>query len=350
MSPLVFRLLDANLNRASEGLRVLEDISRFILDNETYSRGCKRARHELARLAMPHDAMLLAGRDSTRDVGREAPAASGGKPRDLLSVVRANAKRVEESLRVLEELSRGAESIGINAIEIERIRYSVYELEKGIATGLLRRDAARCVRGLYVIVDRQAIGERAPVEVARDAIAGGSSVIQLRDKLSPRDCVYRDAAELSTLCEENGVLFVVNDHVDVAAAVKAPAVHVGQDDLPVAVARRVVPATTIVGVSCHTLDEVERAVGDGADYIAVGAVFPTARKDGATVVGLKLVRMAKERVGQKPLVAIGGIDQTNVAAVIEAGADAVAVISAVVMREDVNAAAREMCAAMCMQD
>lgn len=347
MSPLTFRLLDANLNRASEGLRVLEDIARFILDDTTYSRACRLARHELARLAMPYDTMLLSERDSAGDTGRDAPSAAGVNARDLVAIVRANAKRAEESLRVIEELARGGTGrIQIEAAAVERIRYSTYELEKGIAALLLRTEAAHRVRGLYAIVERQFSPGREPVDVAREAIDGGAAVIQLRDKTGDHRLVYHDAVELNELCRQRGVLFVVNDYVDVAAAVSAPAVHVGQEDLPVKVVRQVVSTRTVVGVSCQSVDHVRRALEDGADYIAVGAVFATSQKEKATVVGLDLVRQSKQLVGDVPLVAIGGISAANVAGVIDAGADAVAVIGAVAGRADVAAAAREMCCAM----
>ena len=347
MSSPAFRLIDANLNRASEGLRVLEDVARFVLNDQTFSLECKRARHDLARLAMTDDIRLLAERDSTSDVGREAPTAAGGHSRGLVSVVRANAKRAEESLRVIEELSRGgAEGIHFDALPIERIRYSTYELEKRIVGGLVRADTIGRIRGLYAIIDRQAIRRRDPVQVTREAIDGGAAIIQHRDKLGERRDSFRDAAALRELCRERDVLFVVNDSVDIAVAVDAPAVHVGQHDLPVEAVRRIVPMTTIVGVSCHSFEDVERALGDGADYIAVGSVYPTSQKESAVVVGLDLVRRARQRIGNTPLVAIGGIDRSTIGDVIAAGADAVAVVSAVAGQEDVAGAARELCTAM----
>ncbi len=347
----MFRLIDANLNRASEGLRVLEDVARFVLNDQTRSLECKSARHYLARLAMKDDLRLLTERDSTSDVGREAPTAAGEDARDLVSVVRANAKRAEESLRVIEELSRGGtEGIDFDAAQIERIRYSTYELEKRIAAGLVRADTIERVRGLYAIIDRQVIRGRDPCQVAREAIDGGASVIQQRDKLSERRDSYRDAVALCKLCRERGVLFVVNDAVDIAVAVDAPAVHVGQNDFPLEAVRKIVPMTTIVGVSCHSLDDVERALGEGADYIAVGSVYPTSQKDNAVVVGLDLLHRARKRTGNTPLVAIGGIDRNTIADVMTAGADAVAVVSAVAGQDDVTGAARELCSAMGLQE
>ncbi|MFW6055716.1 MAG: thiamine phosphate synthase [Chloroflexota bacterium] len=351
MPSLAFRLIDANLNRASEGLRVLEDVARFVLNDQTHSLECKRARHDLARIAMAKDISLLTERDSAADVGREAPAATGGNARDLVSVVRANAKRAEESLRVIEELSRGkTQGIDFDAAQIERIRYNTYELEKRIAAGLMRSDSRGRVRGLYAIIDRQVLRDRDLVRVAREAIEGGAAVIQQRDKLGGRRDTYRDAAALRELCREHGVLFVVNDAVDIAVAVGAPAVHVGQGDLPLEAVRKIVPMTTIVGVSCHSFDDVERALGEGADYIAVGSVYPTSQKENAVVVGLDLVRRARQRIGHTPLVAIGGIDRYTITDVMSAGADAVAVVSAVAGQDDVTGAARELCAAMDLQE
>lgn len=345
MSYRTFRLLDANFNRAAEGLRVLEDIARFILGQESLCRTCKHARHELARLARPYDALLVSERDSVGDVGRRESAASPDSPRDLLAVVRANAKRVEESLRVIEELARGgAGDLVTDHARIEHLRYTTYELEKELVTALLQADTARQIQGLYVVVDAQVTGSREMTGVTRDAISGGAGVIQLRDKFSDKDVVYREACAISALCKEQGVLFVVNDHADVAAAVGAPAVHVGQKDLPVAAVKRIVAPATVVGVSCHSRDDVLRAVREGADYIAVGSIFPTSQKQEVTVVGLDLLRWARERAMDKPVVAIGGITAASADKVLAAGADAIAVISAVTGQEDVVAAARELCA------
>ncbi len=345
MPSISLRLLDANLNRASEGLRVLEDLARFAVNDEVLSRELKTARHELARLALPLDARLLSWRDSATDVGRESTLRAGVPERDLLSVVRANAKRAEESLRVIEELARLPELAAcINPGMIERLRYTTYDIEKRLAGRVLRRERVAGLQGLYVVVDREASRGRALADVAREAIAGGASVIQLRDKVGGRGDVYRSALELNDLCAGSGVLFVVNDYADVAAAVGAAALHVGQDDLPLEVARKLLPIDTVVGVSCHSMEGVRRAQEEGADYIAVGAVFPTLQKENPVVVGVDFVSRARQQVPGTPLVAIGGITLANVGQVVAAGADAIAVIGAVVAQPDVAQAARELVA------
>lgn len=343
MSSISLRLVDANLNRASEGLRVLEDLARFVINDEVISRELKVARHELARLAQPLDAQLLSWRDSATDVGRESTLRAGGRDRNLLAVVRANAKRAEESLRVIEELARLPElGACVSPGDIERLRYAVYDIEKRLAGRVLRRERVAGLRGLYVVVDREASRGRALTDVAREAIAGGASVIQLRDKIGGRGEVYRAALELSELCAGSGVLFVMNDYADVAAAVGAAALHVGQDDLPLEVVRKLLSIDTVVGVSCDSTEHVRRALKEGADYIAVGAVYPTLQKENPVVVGVEFVRRARQQAPGTPLVAIGGITLANACEVVAAGADALAVISAVVSQPDVARAAREM--------
>ncbi len=340
MTSHLFRLVDANVNRASEGLRVLEDVARFALDDDVMARELRAMRHDLALITSQFGLKLLSARDSVRDVGRESGMRAQGD-RTLLSTVRANAKRAEESLRVLEEIGRLVDfERHINSARVEGLRYSLYDLEKRLSGGVSRADSVSRIRGLYVVVDRQAVGERSLVEVASEAIEGGAAVIQHRDKVSDKVEVYREAEALSSLCVERGALFVVNDYADIAMAVGAAGLHVGQRDLPLEVLRRMLPVETIIGVSCESEEDAQRAVDEGADYLAIGALFPTTQKSDHVLVGLNLLSSVCGRVGSTPVVAIGGIGAENVAAVVSAGADAIAVISAVIMQPDIRVAAR----------
>ncbi len=340
-SPLL-RLVDANTNRASEGLRVLEDIARFATGDDILARDLRSVRHDLARITATMGIDLLSARDSVEDVGRESGIRVEGD-HTLLSTIRANAKRAEESLRVLEELGRIAgDDLRIDSLAVETLRYKVYDLEKRLSGSVSRALRVAMVRGLYVVIDRQAVVGRSLVEVTSEAIAGGARVIQLRDKVSHRADVYRDAVEMNELCRRNGVMFVVNDCADVAIAVGAAGLHVGQHDLPLSVLRKMLPVDTIVGVSCENASDVSRAVEEGADYIGVGAVFPTTQKADHALVGIDMLKMACGKAGDIPVVAIGGIGLDNVTSVVAAGADAVAVIGAVVMQPDVTAAAKAL--------
>ena len=197
------------------------------------------------------------------------------------------------------------------------------------------------VRGLYVIIDPQQTRGRDPIEVARLALAGGARIIQWRDKTRDKGEQLLTAQSVRDLCRETGTLFFVNDHVDLALAISADGAHLGQKDLPLPLVRPWLPEGFLIGVSCNTVEEARRAEREGADYVAVGAVFPTTGKDVTRAASPERLREVKAAV-RVPVVAIGGIDEGNVGEVVAAGADAVAVISAVCLADDVEAAARRL--------
>ena len=195
---------------------------------------------------------------------------------------------------------------------------------------------------LYVITDQEVAGGLSHEEIARQAIAGGADVIQLRDKAcGPRD-LLRIGRSIRKITRRTGILFIVNDRLDVALACDADGVHLGQDDMGAGEARQIAPPRFIIGISVGTLDEAVRAEQEGADYIAVSPVFPTTSKsDAGPGHGLDLLKKIRQII-TIPVVAIGGINPGNVHEVIEAGADGVAVISAVVGDPDIKAAARNL--------
>jgi thiamine-phosphate diphosphorylase len=199
------------------------------------------------------------------------------------------------------------------------------------------------IRGLYVIIDPDACAGRGALDVARAALEGGASVVQWRDKRRDKGDQLPDVRALVSLCREAGAVCIVNDHADLAIAADADGVHLGQHDLPIEAVRPIV-GSRIVGVSTNNADEARRAEAAGADYVAVGSIFATRSKEitrPASVARLRDVKAA----ARVPVVAIGGIDETNIAQVVEAGADAAAVISAVCGAPDPRAAAQELGAA-----
>lgn len=207
----------------------------------------------------------------------------------------------------------------------------------------LNRDRAPTISGLYVIVGPDATRERPVVEVAEAALRGGAGVLQLRDKTGDRGDVLPVAVRLQELCRDYGALFFVNDDIALGFACDADGVHLGQSDLPVDVARRILAPDKLIGRSNNSDAEVVDSVSIGVDYVAVGAVFPTTTvgKGARQAIGLDGIRRARD-LTDLPLVAIGGINETNVTGVIKAGADCVAVISAVTMADDPEAAARRL--------
>jgi thiamine-phosphate pyrophosphorylase len=181
---------------------------------------------------------------------------------------------------------------------------------------------------LYVILDREAARGRALPELLDAVLAGGGRLVQLRDKTRSMAELLPLTRALRARCRAAGALFIVNDRADLALASDADGLHVGQDDLPAAAARRILPPPMRLGVSTHDPAQARQALADGADYVAVGSMFPTPTKAGFQLVGPDLVRRVRQEI-PVPLVAIGGITEANAADVMSAGADAVAVISAV---------------------
>jgi thiamine-phosphate pyrophosphorylase len=341
------RMIDANLNRCSEGLRVLEDVARFILNDAELCQQLRTLRHDLARETESLSVELLSQRDAGHDVGHMSSREKElnmktSSLQGLLDLVTANAKRVEESLRVVEELAKLPEiSSVLNSASFDQARFALYTLERDLISRILRRDKIEGMAGLYVILDRQFLVGSDEQDIARQIIEGGARVIQLRDKQSKMGELLLVAQKLRELCSKADVLFIINDYLDLAMAVDADGLHVGQEDLPLPVVRRELPIDKIVGCSVTTLSQATKAQAEGADYIAVGSIFPTTTKKEATVVGLNILKELKRTIST-PLVAIGGINQNNIGEVVSAGADAIAVISAVLDEEDIRTAVQKL--------
>lgn len=227
-----------------------------------------------------------------------------------------------------------------------RVRYSLAELTEQLGAAV-RLEMASQVRGLYVIIDPQVTGGREPYDIAVAAINGGARMLQLRDKLRDKGESLPLATALQDLCQRNGALLIINDHADVAAAVDSGGLHVGQTDLPVAQARRILSPQQVLGRSNREYEQLEESRAMGADHLAFGAIYATTSKGVArNPQGPERVREAKAIAGDTPLVAIGGINLDNVAPVVEAGADAICVTAAVASASEPEAAAAAMTAAI----
>ena len=292
---------------------------------------------------------LLDDRASSRQV-REAteaftaalPAENGAPPDMAVS---------NEPLTLIGALSLVATARAI-LDSAERLEWPGRGLAKGGLTGalcgledeigvILRRQQAHRVRGLYVIIDPQVTGGRDPMDIARGAVQGGARMLQLRDKLRDKGEILPLAAELQKLCQANDVLLIINDHVDLAATIGPDlvGVHVGQTDLPVANARRVLAPQQVLGRSNREIPLLIESQQMGADHVAFGAIYPTSTMPGGKgPQGPERVKEARA-VTQVPLVCIGGINAENVAPVVEAGADAICVTAAVGLAAEPEAAA-----------
>jgi thiamine-phosphate pyrophosphorylase len=330
------RVLDANFNRAREALRVLEDYCRFVLDDRFLTGRVKEMRHALAEAAkrLP-PGVLLAARETLRDVGTGVSADgeyTRGSPAEVAAV---NLKRLQESLRSLEEYGK---VVGPDlGRECEAIRYQAYTTERAVVGRESARNALSDAR-LYVLLT--ASDCRGPLDwTIEQAAAGGATVFQLREKtLTDRDLLDR-ARDVRRWTRQANALFVVNDRPDVAKLVGADGVHLGQDDMPVKEARQILGPGALIGVSTHDIGQVRLAVLDGADYLGVGPTFPSRTKTFEHFPGLEFVRQATSETSL-PAFVLGGVGPDTIGEAVRAGATRVAVGAAVARSDDPQAAAR----------
>lgn len=340
MEQAVYRVIDANFNRAREAARSVEEYCRFALNSESLTRRTKQIRHEISACIGELDAArLISSRDTPGDVGVGQKVDKQLSRGDLYDCCTAACKRLSEALRVLEEALRIRNQP--QADTIERLRYEAYTLEKDIVFQSNTIEKFGDVR-LYVVITSNLPAE--VLTLAGKCVAGGADCIQLRAKNVEDDTLFALAVEFVQICKNAGVVSIINDRTDIAVLSGADGVHLGQNDLPVAQARRLGLAPLIIGKSTHSLEQLRTACEERPTYVGLGPVFTTATKPGALAVGLDYVReavhmLAHEGVGH---VAIGGITSGNIDQVLDAGARSVAVCSAVTHAEDPAAACRTL--------
>jgi thiamine-phosphate pyrophosphorylase len=336
------RILDAAANRGREALRVLEDYTRFALDDAVLSRELKQLRHDLAAALdeLPL-VLLLESRETLRDVGAAIATDSEQHRHSLQAVVRANVKRLQEALRSLEEFGKlYGPDLGQ---KVEALRYRSYTLERALLLGADARRRLADAR-LQVLVSGSLCAAALDWTI-HEAAAGGADVIQLREKKLDDRALLERARQVRRWTRQAGVLFIMNDRPDIARLVEADGVHLGQDDLPVKEARRILGGEALVGVSTHDLEQLRRAVLDGASYVGVGPTFPSVTKEFSELAGLDFVRQALAETSL-PAFVIGGVNRDTIAAAVAAGARRVAVSHAVCQADDPRQAAAELRAAL----
>ena len=340
MSREINRILDANFNRAREALRVAEDCGRFVLNDPAVTAMAKNCRSDLAEILRELPAAeLIASRDTAGDIGTEITSPTERRRDSIQDVVIAACKRLSESLRTIEEYCKVIAPQ--HTLRLERMRYNGYTLEQRLMNRLFVSDRFRAVR-LYVLIS-STLCRSSLRETARAAIAGGADALQLREKEIPDAQYLAAAAELRELCDETGKMLFINDRADIASIVGADGVHLGQGDLPIAEARRLLRPGAIVGRSTHSIDQARAAVNEGADYVSAGPIFPTATKD-RPAVGLDYLKQAVAEMSV-PVVAIGGIGPANAAQVVAAGGRCLAVSSAICSASNPQAIAEQICKA-----
>jgi thiamine-phosphate pyrophosphorylase len=319
--PAISRILDANLDRAREGLRIVEEWCRFGLNNSHLTEECKQLRQALASW---HTPQLRAARDTLGDVGTELTHPQEEERASISHLLQANLCRIEEAMRVLEEYGKlyhpdmGA--------AFKQMRYRVYTLESYLL-GHERHQKLLKSR-LYLVTSPEAD----LFETVDAALQGGLTLVQYRHKATDDNVRLEVARKLCQLCHRYEALFIVNDRIDLALAVDADGVHLGQQDMSIAFARQVLGPHRIVGRSTSNPDEMQRAIQEGADYIGVGPVYETPTKPGKTAAGLDYVRYAAQNASI-PWFAIGGIEPNNLNEVLSAGSERIAVVRAIMQAE-----------------
>ncbi|MBL1211246.1 thiamine phosphate synthase [Geminocystis sp. GBBB08] len=326
----IYRILDANLDRAREGLRIVEEWCRFGLNNKEIATNCKEMRQELASW---HSVELRVARDTPHDVGSDVTHTQEAQRENLQDLLQANLCRVQEALRVLEEY---AKLYDIEfAVAMKQMRYQVYTLESKLLGQSNFQLLAKS--SLYLVTS--------PVNnfltVVESALKGGVKIVQYRHKDQDDLIKLKEAYKLKQLCTNYHALFLVNDRIDIAMAVNADGVHLGQTDCPVGLARQILGGGKIIGKSTSNSQEMLKAISDGADYIGVGPVYETPTKAGKKAIGLDYVLYAKLNA-TIPWFAIGGIDNNNIQDVIKAGATRVAVVRAIMEAENPTAETKNL--------
>ncbi len=323
----IYRILDASANRCREGLRVIEEFVRFHQEDEQNVRNIKKVRHQFSQVCLELDLeQAMQARDTPGDVGTKITLPTEISRQSLQDLVRANCSRVGEALRTLEEYSKLI-AVEIPA-QIEKIRYQFYSIEKQLLTDHSLQSRLETSQIYFLISEESCTGEGSVEEnfetVAKEAIAAGVDLIQLREKNISDRQLLKNARLLREWTRESQTLLVINDRPDIALLCEADGIHVGQDELPVEEVRKIVGQKMLIGVSSHSLAQAKEAVADGASYLGVGPVFSSQTKEFKQLAGIELVQQVAAEI-RLPWFAIGGINCSNVSRIAAVGANRVAV-------------------------
>ncbi len=333
----VWRVLDANGNRAAEGLRVLEEVARLVREDEPSAATLKQLRHDLAAILSGLDrSWRLSARSTQRDPGTGLTSQRESTRASLEALISAESSRVGEALRTLEEFAKLVDP-EISS-RFKQLRYRAYDDLARIELAWTRHAWLDDMRLCLLIDCAKPLDDF--IAYLRGLAQAGLRCVQIRDKrLDGRHLVAYARCAVETLAPLGGQV-VVNDRVDVALASGAAGVHVGQDDLHIEDVRRQAGQRLVVGVSTHDIEQARQAVKDGADYIGCGPTFPSATKRFEAFAGVEFLRQVAAEI-DIPCLAIGGIALDNLDEVIQTGVRGVAVSAAVHQAADPTAVVAE---------
>ncbi len=314
------RILDVNLNRLDESLKLIEDTVRFGIENNEMLMEMRKVRRDFLdlKLALPQPA-IIGSRQSKHDLGRKQRFDTSEK-REISDLLLANLARAKESARIVEEILKTVKPRLRS--RAKSIRFQLYDLEKEIVVHINKSfDPA-----LHAVIDETYLKELDVKRTVKTMIKSGVTMIQLRAKTMKDADLLRVAKKIRKTVDHTSVKFIINNRLDIALACVADGVHLGHSDIPVREARKIAGDMLIIGASAHNLKQAIRAETQGADYLGVGAVYPTRTKKDARVCGIESVRIISGRV-RIPVIAIGGVTDKNYRAILRAGAAGIAVSS-----------------------
>lgn len=319
------RIIDANINRLREALRVIEDYYRLGRNDQATSAILYRMRHEVAELS--RHIHPEAARDSFQDIGRGRHDTA---PKELKDIIIANLKRAQEAARTLEEYCKTCHPH--SSPQWQEMRFSLYDLET-------KFNVRRLIdRELYLIITPKYCRE-SPEGIAQKACEAGIEVIQYREKNRGQHETLETARELRRMTRDNGVTFLINDRIDIALLAEADGVHLGQADLPVSEARLLLGPGRIIGLSTHNKAELHEGLACCADYLAFGPVFSGIHKEREEpIVGLDGLSAIPTTAESKPVFVNGGLNEHNVHEIFSRGLKRVVFMTALTLSEDLAAA------------
>ena len=329
----MLRLVDANANRAREGIRTAEDYIRFTIQNARWASALKAIRASITALIATHfvDNDLIAARNVSGDPGRPVDATALHsvhlKPdEDAKSIARRGLKRAQEALRVLEEYTRV--QFPDSAVQFSRHRYTLYEAEQWLMT--CSTSATILAQSRVYVLLTEALCKGGLIPTAKAVLAAGCKLLQLREKDLPDQALLERARGLQCLCDEYHAVLICNDRVDAALLVGASGVHVGQDDLNPEEVRTLSGRRLLLGRSTHNVVQAREALSDErVDYIAIGSMYDTTTKQKRIMAGLSLAQQVSAIPTDIPVFAIGGITEERIEELKLAGVKRIAVASVV---------------------
>ena len=322
----ISQIIDANLDRAREGLRVLEDWARFGIGEEDFVSKIKNFRQILGK---NHLEIYKNSRNYIEDKCKGLSHIEQSNRKTPEQIISSNSARVQEALRVIEEFSRNHNN-KLSKIASE-IRYQIYTIEIELLTLNKRKKSQAIIKenDLYVITDYK----ENLLQIIEDILIAGVRIIQYRVKTGSDRNHLEEAIQIKNLCKKYNSLFIVNDRIDIALASNADGIHLGQDDLDLKTARKLLGHSKIIGISANNIIDISNAIEGGCDYLGIGPVFKTSTKKNKEPLGIEMIKTLTKNL-ETPWFAIGGVKTKHISNLKNNGFKKFALVSQLMNSED----------------